>query len=87
MSERDERRARLAEHAYWIQRQASAGIGVSSPANDIAAELAAGQRDREALAEARELLECIRGDAAQEFAPRWYETAMAFLKRTEPADD
>ncbi len=82
MTERDQRRARLAGLTYRSDM-----IIPKDWLSDIDDELAAGQRDREALAEARELLECIRGDAAQEFAPRWYETAMAFLKRTEPADD
>ncbi len=88
--ERDERRARLEKHARSCRDVISDPYTTKSyaeVADLLEAELSAGQRDREALAEARELLVNTRSHVAGYGPKSWAEKRTAFLKRTEPADD
>ena len=56
---------------------------------DLLIDIDSAERDRKALADARELLGNIPDSVVQikHLYPRWHRAIVAFLKRTEPTDD
>ena len=86
MTERDEWRKQLLEAADELGEVDEDGPYTWPVARAIMAELDASERDRDALAEARELLGNIPDSVVhiQHLYPRWHRAIAAFLKRTDP---
>ena len=100
---RDKRRARLRKRADELTLAGAESVHgnnvsadpayVISVAADISAELKASQRDRAALADARDLicnsapLAWVNNPDYADDAQQWEKRAEAFLKSTEPTDD